>query len=222
MSVLLALVRRDLVLALRQGTGAGTALGFFLTVMVLLPLGIGPDLALLQRIAPGALWIALLLSVLLSADRIFQADYEDGSLELMTMGPAALEIVVTMKGLAHWLTTGLPLALAAPLLGFLLNLEAARILPLSLAMGLGSVALSLLASLGAAVTVGLRRGGLLVSLLVLPLYVPVVIFGVAASAPFGGALDVATPSLLVLAAIALVALVTVPFAAAAALRAYMR
>ncbi len=220
MSVLAALIRRDLLLALRQGTGAGTALGFFLTVMVLLPLGIGPDQALLQRIAPGALWIALLLSVLLSSDRIFQADFEDGSLELMTMGPAALEIVVTMKGLAHWLSTGLPLAIAAPLLGFLLNLDPAQILPLVLAMGLGSVALSLLASLGAAVTVGIRRGGLLVSLLILPLYVPVVIFGVAASSGVGG-LDIATPSLLILAAIALVALVTVPFAAAAALRAYM-
>ncbi len=220
MKVLAALVRRDLTLALRQGTGAGTALGFFLTVMVLLPLGIGPDQALLQRIAPGALWIALLLSVLLSADRIFQADFEDGSLELMTMGPAALEIVVTMKGLAHWLTTGLPLAIAAPLLGFLLNLDAALIGPLVLAMGLGSVALSLLASLGAAVTVGIRRGGLLVSLLILPLYVPVVIFGVAASGGAGG-VNIATPSLMILAAIALVALVTVPFAAAAALRAYM-
>ena len=220
MKVLAALVRRDLRLALRQGTGAGTALGFFLTVMVLLPLGIGPDQALLQRIAPGALWIALLLSVLLSADRIFQADFEDGSLELMTMGPAALEIVVTMKGLAHWLTTGLPLAIAAPLLGFLLNLDAALIGPLVLAMGLGSVALSLLASLGAAVTVGIRRGGLLVSLLILPLYVPVVIFGVAASGGAGG-VNIATPSLMILAAIALVALVTVPFAAAAALRAYM-
>jgi len=220
MKVLAALVRRDLRLALRQGTGAGTALGFFLTVMVLLPLGVGPDQALLQRIAPGALWIALLLSVLLSADRIFQADFEDGSLELMTMGPAALEIVVTMKGLAHWLTTGLPLAIAAPLLGFLLNLDAALIGPLVLAMGLGSVALSLLASLGAAVTVGIRRGGLLVSLLILPLYVPVVIFGVAASGGAGG-VNIATPSLMILAAIALVALVTVPFAAAAALRAYM-
>jgi heme exporter protein B len=220
MSVLAALVRRDLLLALRQGTGAGTALGFFLTVMVLLPLGIGPDQALLQRIAPGALWIALLLSVLLSSDRIFQADYEDGSLELMTMGPAALEIVVTMKGLAHWLATGLPLAIAAPLLGFLLNLDPGQIVPLVVAMGLGSVALSLLASLGAAVTVGIRRGGLLVSLIILPLYVPVVIFGVAASAG-AGAIDIATPSLLILAAIALVALVTVPFAAAAALRAYM-
>lgn len=220
MTVLAALVRRDLTLALRQGTGAGTALGFFLTVMVLIPLGIGPDQALLQRIAPGALWIALLLSVLLSSDRIFQADFEDGSLELMTMGPAALEIVVTMKGLAHWLTTGLPLAIAAPLLGFLLNLDAALIGPLVLAMGLGSVALSLLASLGAAVTVGIRRGGLLVSLIILPLYVPVVIFGVAASSGVGG-VNIAGPSLMILAAIALVALVTVPFAAAAALRAYM-
>ena len=220
MKALTALVRRDLLLALRQGTGAGTALGFFLTVMVLLPLGIGPDQVLLQRIAPGALWIALLLSVLLASDRIFQADYEDGSLELMTMGPAALEIVVTMKGLAHWLTTGLPLAIAAPLLGFLLNLDPGQIMPLVVAMGLGSVALSLLASLGAAVTVGIRRGGLLVSLLILPLYVPVVIFGVAASGG-AGAIDIATPSLLILAAIALVALVTVPFAAAAALRAYM-
>jgi len=220
MKVLAALVRRDLTLALRQGTGAGTALGFFLTVMVLIPLGIGPDQALLQRIAPGALWIALLLSVLLSSDRIFQADFEDGSLELMTMGPAALEIVVTMKGLAHWLTTGLPLAIAAPLLGFLLNLDAALIGPLVLAMGLGSVALSLLASLGAAVTVGIRRGGLLVSLLILPLYVPVVIFGVAASGGAGG-VNIAGPSLMILAAIALVALVTVPFAAAAALRAYL-
>jgi heme exporter protein B len=221
MKVLAALLRRDLLLALRQGTGAGTALGFFLTVMVLLPLGIGPDQALLQRIAPGALWIALLLSVLLASDRIFQADYEDGSLELMTMGPAALEVVVTVKACAHWLTTGLPLALAAPLLGFLLNLDPGRIVPLVLAMALGSVALSLLASLGAAITVGIRRGGLLVSLLVLPLYVPVVIFGVAASDAAGGAIDIATPALMILAAIALVALVTVPFAAAAALRAYM-
>jgi heme exporter protein B len=136
------------------------------------------------------------------------------------MGPAALEIVVTMKGLAHWLATGLPLAIAAPLLGFLLNLDPGQIVPLVVAMGLGSVALSLLASLGAAVTVGIRRGGLLVSLIILPLYVPVVIFGVAASAG-AGAIDIATPSLLILAAIALVALVTVPFAAAAALRAYM-
>lgn len=217
-----ALVRRDLVLALRQGGGAGTALSFLLTVVVLLPLGIGPDLALLQRIAPGALWIALLLSVLLSADRIFLADYEDGSLELLTMGPAALEMVVAAKAFAHWLTAGLPLAIAAPLLGFLLNLAPGLVLPLALAMVTGSLALSLLASLGAAATVGLRRGGLLISLLILPLYVPVMIFGVAASSGSLAGPDIAFPSFLILAAIALIALVIVPIAAAAALRAYLK
>jgi heme exporter protein B len=217
MKVLAALVRRDVLLALRQGGGAGTALGFFLTVVVLLPLGIGPDLALLQRIAPGALWIALLLSILLSAERIFQADYEDGSLELFTLGPAALEVVVATKAVAHWLTAGLPLALAAPLLGFLLNLAPGLVLPLALAMVTGSLALSMLASLGAAVTVGLRRGGLLISLIVLPLYVPVMVFGVAASSG-----DEFAPPYMILAAIVLLSIVMVPFAAAAALRAHMR
>jgi heme exporter protein B len=218
---LAALVGRVLRLALRQGGGVGNALGFFLTVVVLLPLGIGPDQALLQRIAPGALWIALLLSVLLSADRVFQADYDDGSLELITMGPLLLELVVLAKALAHWLSGALPLAIAAPALGFLLNLAPDNILPLAGSMILGSAALSLLATLGAAATVGLRRGGLLVSLLILPLYVPVLIFGVAASS---GSLGPATaaPALLILLAIALVALATTPFAASAALRAYLR
>jgi len=217
MTGLLALVRRDLRLALRQGGGVGTAFGFFLTVILLLPLGLGPDLALLERIAPGAIWLALLLSVLLSAERIFQADYEDGSLELFTLGPAALEMVVAAKAIAHWLTAGLPLALAAPLLGFLLNLAPDRMLPLALATVTGSAALSLLAALGAAVTVGLRRGGLLISLIVLPLYVPVLVFGVTASSPGETA-----PPFMILLAIVLVAIVIVPFAAAAALRAHLR
>ena len=217
MTGLLALVRRDLRLALRQGGGVGTAFSFFLTVILLLPLGLGPDLALLERIAPGAIWLALLLSVLLSAERIFQADYEDGSLELFTLGPAALEMVVAAKAIAHWLTAGLPLALAAPLLGFLLNLAPDRMLPLALATVTGSAALSLLAALGAAVTVGLRRGGLLISLIVLPLYVPVLVFGVLASSPGETA-----PPFMILLAIVLVAIVIVPFAAAAALRAHLR
>ena len=217
MTGLIALVRRDVGLALRQGGGVGTALGFFLTVLLLLPLGLGPDLALLERIAPGALWIALLLSVLLSAERIFQADYEDGSLELFTLGSAGLEMVVAAKAIAHWLTAGLPLALAAPFLGFLLNLAPDRMLPLALATVMGSAALSLLASLGAAVTVGLRRGGLLISLIVLPLYVPVLVFGVTASSPGETA-----PPFMILLAIVLVAIVVVPFAAAAALRAHLR
>lgn len=222
MSLILSLVRRDLLLAVRQGGGVGTAIGFFLTVMVLLPIGIGPDQALLQRIAPGALWIALLLSVLLSAERIFQLDYEDGSLEVMALAPVPLELMALAKAAAHWLSTSLPLAIAAPLLGFLVNLDPAQILPLTLAMGLGSIALSLLAAIGAAVTLGLRRGGLLVSLLVLPLYVPVLIFGVSASAAGNIGPDIATPSLLILTAFALAALVLAPIASAAALRAYMK
>lgn len=222
MNLILALIRRDLALSLRQGGGAGTALGFFLTVVVLLPIGLGPDQALLQRLAPGLLWIALLLSVLLSADRIFQQDYEDGSLDIMAMGPVPFELVALAKAIAHWLSTSLPLAVATPLLGFLINLEPVTILPLAIAMGLGSIALSLLVSIGAAVTVGLRRGGLLVSVLVLPLYVPVLIFGVSASQPALAGPDIATPSLLILLALALASLVLSPLAAAAALRSYLR
>lgn len=222
MKLILSLIRRDLVLSYRQGGGAGSALGFFLAVVVLLPIGIGPDQQLLARIAPGALWIALLLSVLLSAERIFQQDYEDGSLDIMTMGPVPFEMVALAKSIAHWLSTSLPLAIAAPLLGFLLNLDPGSIWPLALAMMLGSVALSLLASIGAAVTVSLRRGGLLVSILVLPLYVPVLIFGLSASQGHVNGPDIATPSLLILSAIALVSLVVSPLASAAALRSYLK
>ncbi|MGE0211046.1 MAG: heme exporter protein CcmB [Parvibaculaceae bacterium] len=216
-----ALVLRDLRLALRQGGGAGNALGFLLAVIVLVPLGIGPDQALLQRVAPGVLWIALLLSVLLSADRVFQADYEDGSLELLGMGPVLLELVVLAKAAAHWLTSGLPLAVLAPMLGFLLNLETAIVPQLLIAMLVGSIGLSLLAALGAAVTVGLRRGGLIVSLIILPLYVPLLIFGVAAGS--GSAMaGSGSSALVVLAALTIGALVVTPFAAAAALRAYLK
>lgn len=222
MNLLFALIGRDIRLSIRQGGGAGTALGFFLTVVVLLPIGLGPDQALLQRLAPGLLWIALLLSVLLSAERIFQQDYEDGSLDIMAMGPVPLELVALAKAVAHWLSTSLPLAITAPLLGFLINLDPGTILPLALAMVAGSVALSLLASIGAAVTAGLRRGGLLVSVLVLPLYVPVLIFGVSASMAPGAGPDIATPSLLILTALALASLVLAPLAAAAALRSYLK
>ena len=221
MKLLWALIRRDIVLTLRQGGGAGTAPGFFLTVVVLLPIGLGPNQALMQKLAPGALWIALLLSVLLSADRIFQQDYDDGSLDIMAMGPVPFELVALAKSVAHWLSTSLPLAIAAPLLGFLVNLEPTAILPLAIAMVVGSIALSLIASIGAAVTVGLRRGGLLVSILVLPLYVPVLIFGLSASQP-DAAPGLTTAALLFLAAIALVSLVVSPLASAAALRSYLK
>ncbi len=222
MKSFMALLKRDLVLAWRQGGGVGTAVGFFLTVVVLFPLGIGPDQTLLQRIAPGGLWIALLLSVLLSADRIYSADYEDGSLEVLAMGAMPLEIVAAAKSLAHWLTSGLPLAIMAPLLGFLLNLDSALVFPLMGAMMLGSIGLSFLASLGAAVTVGLRRGGLLVSLLVLPLYVPVMIFGISASSGGIAGPDISSAAMGILSGITLIILVVAPFGSGAALRTYMR
>jgi heme exporter protein B len=221
MSAVTAIIRRDLRTGFRQGSSLGTAVGFFLTVVVLLPVGLGPDQALLQRIAPGALWIALLMSVLLASDRIFQADYDDGSLEILTMGPLTFELVTLVKALVHWLTAGLPLAVLAPLLGFLVNISPKQIVPLFVAMIIGSLGISLLAALGAAVTAGLRRGGVLVSLIILPLYVPMLIFGVAASSSFGELGNAGGP-LLILAALSLIALVVVPIAASAALRSYMQ
>jgi heme exporter protein B len=222
MKAVSALIRRDLGVAMRQGSSLGTAIGFFLAVVMLLPIGLGPDQTLMQRIAPGALWIALLLSVLLSADRIFQDDYEDGSLELLTSGPLSFELVTLTKACVHWLTAGLPLAVIAPLLGFLVNISPEQVLPLAAAMIIGSLGISLLAALGAAVTVGLRRGGMMVSLLILPLYVPLMIFGVAASTPQNIMQGTGIASLFVLAALSLAALVVVPIAASAALRAYMQ
>jgi len=222
MTALKAVIARDLRLAMRQGGGAGTALGFFLTVLVLIPLGVGPDVALLQRIAAGTLWIALLLSVLLSADRIFEPDHDDGSLEIMVLGPVPLELIVLAKAAAHWLASALPMALAAPFLGLLLNLDPNLILPLALAMLLASLALSLLASMVAAVTVGLKRGGLLLSILTLPLYVPALIFGVAASSGAELMAGSRQGALLMLLALVLLALVVAPLAGAAALRAHLR
>jgi len=222
MNLVWALVRRDITLAVRQGGGAGVALGFFLVVVVMLPLGLGPDPSTLTRIAPGALWVALLLSVLLSTDRIFQADYEDGALEVMLLGPVPSELIVVAKTAAHWLTSGLPLALAAPLLGIFLNLPPQAFLPLVATTLIGSPALSFLGAVGAAVTVGIRRGGLLLSILVLPLYVPILIFGVsAAGAAISGPVPFGTPAL-ILAALSLASIVLCPLAAAAALRVHFR
>ena len=216
-----ALLWRDIALARKQGGGLGAALSFILAVVVMVPLAVGPDLNLLQRLAAGMMWLALLLSVLLTADRIFQQDLEDGSLDLMTMSPVPFELITLTKALAHWLTVSLPLALIAPPLGLMLNLDIKSLPILWLAMIAGSLALSLLASLGGAITAGLRRGGLLVSILILPLYIPVLIFGISATTMMMGPQS-ATPSLLVLLAITLVCLVVAPFASAAALRAYLR
>lgn len=224
MRAFFALLARDLRLATRIGGGGGMAVFFFLVVVSIVPLGIGPDINLLAMIAPGMLWVALLLSVLLTLDRLFQADFEDGSLDLLMTGDLPLEMVVMAKALGHWLTTGLPLVVAAPLLGLLLNLDLAAFAPLMLAMLIGAPALSFLGTIGAALTVGVRRGGLLASLLVMPLYIPVLIFGVgASSAAIEGLPEgAAAQSFALLGAISLVSLVIGPVAAAAGLRANLR
>jgi heme exporter protein B len=216
-----ALITRDIALARRQGGGLGAALGFILSVMVLIPLAIGPDQILLSKLAPGMMWLALLLSVLLTADRMFQQDFEDGSLDIMATGNLPFEFVTLAKALAHWITVSLPLAIITPPLGLLMSLDVSQLPVLFVSMITGSLALSLLAAIGGAVTAGLRRGGLLVSLLVLPLYVPVLIFGVAASSANMGPSS-STPALIVLCAITLMSLVISPWACAAALKAYLR
>lgn len=217
-----ALLRRDVRLATQVGGGGGMAVFFFLVVITFLPLGIGPDLRLLGQIAPGLLWVALLLSSLLTLDRLFQADFEDGSLEALSMGHLPLELTVVAKIMAHWLTTGLPLVVATPLLGLLLNLEADQFGSIILAMAIGTPALSLMGAIGAALTVSLRRGGLLASLLVMPFYIPVLIFGVAAASGAETLPGVSHQALLLLGAVTLVSLVIGPWAAAAALRANLR
>jgi heme exporter protein B len=167
------------------------------------------------------MWLTLLLSVLLTADRMFQQDYEDGSLELMMMGRLPFELVTFTKAIAHWLTVSLPLSLVAPPLGLMLSLDVDQLPMLWISMVTGSLALSMLASIGGAVTAGLRRGGLLVSLLILPLYVPVLIFGVAATTASLGP-NSSTPALIVLSALTVMSLVVAPWASAAALKAYLR
>ncbi|MFP3921642.1 MAG: heme exporter protein CcmB [Dichotomicrobium sp.] len=218
MKPFVALVSRDLRLAWREGGAIGVALGFYLIVVAILPLGLGPDLNLLSRIAPGVLWVALLLAALLSADRIFYNDYEDGALEVIALGPLPLEAVVAAKCLAHWLSVGVPLALLAPVLGLLLNLDIAGYGPLVVTMLAGTPAISFIGAIGAALMLGLRRGGLLLSLLILPLYVPVLIFGVSSlDAVLTGPGSFWTP-FTILCAISLAAIALAPFAAAAALR----
>ena len=214
-ATLTALFRREMTLALRDGSALGTALGFYLMVVSLLPLGLGPDGALLSRIAPGVLWIALLLSALLSLARLFEADHQDGSLAVLMTAPVPLELVVLVKVAVHALTTAVPLCLAAPVLGVLLNLKPEDSGTLVASMLLGAPALSAIGAAGAALTLIARKGGLLISLLVLPLYVPTLIFGVSAVDPAQAS---AVPALLMLAAISLGSVIVLPFATAAALR----
>jgi heme exporter protein B len=219
MNALSALLARDLRLAVRASGGALIGALFFLIVVVLVPFAVGPDLALLKRIGPAILWLGALLASLLTLDRLFASDYEDGSLDVIMTGRMPLELVVAAKALAHWLTTGLPLIIITPLLALLLNVGGmAATGPLMLTLLVGTPALTFIGLIGAALAVTLRRGGLLLAVLALPLTIPVLIFGVSAAnaaitgpVPFG-------PPFTILCALTLASLVTGPFAAAAALR----
>lgn len=218
MTPLVALFSRDLRIGVRVGGGAGIGVLFFLIVVVLTPFAIGPDQALLGRIGPAILWLGALLASLLTLDRLLAADHEDGSLDLILMSDSPLELAVAAKAAAHWLTTGLPLVIAAPLLGLFMNLDARAGFAVALTLLAGTPALTFIGLIGAALAVALRRGGLLLAVLVLPLTVPVLIFGVAASnAAIVGPLPFGTP-FTILCALTLVSLVTGIFAAAAALR----
>jgi heme exporter protein B len=211
-----ALLLRDIRLATRAGGSAALALAFFAAVATLVPLGIGVDLRLLARVAGGVLWVAAVLAALLSLDRLFQADFEDGSLDLIALSPLSLETISTAKIAAHWLTTGLPLTLLSPLLGLMFGLPAQAILVLTLSLLIGTPAVSGLGAIGAALTLSIRRGGLILPLLVLPLLAPAVIFGAGA---VQGMLDgLANGGLLFLAAFSVAATLLSPFAAAAAVR----
>jgi len=213
----LRLVRRDLLLAFRQGADAALVVVFFALAVLLFPFGVGPEPNILARIAAGILWVMALLAALLSLERLFLADHEDGSLDLLALAPLPLEFVVLAKVAAHWLTTGLPLMLTAPFLALLLGMDAAAIPALVPALLLGTPTLSLIGAIGAALTLGSRRGGVLLPLLILPLYVPVLVFGVAAVDAAAAGLT-PRPHLLILGGLLLGALPLAAWASAAALR----
>jgi heme exporter protein B len=216
MSAFAALLVRDVRLAFRVGGSAMLALGFFAVVATFVPFGIGSDPALLSRAAAGVLWIAAVLAGLLALDRLFQADYEDGSLDLLALSPLSLEGVAAAKIASHWLTTGLPLTVLSPVLGILLALPARGYMPLFVSLLIGTPALSAIGAIGAALTLSIRRGGLILPLLVLPLIVPVVIFG---AGSVTSAIDrLASGAIWLLAAISFAAVLLSPFVAAAAVR----
>lgn len=213
-----ALIRRDIVLSLRDGGAVGTALGFFLVVVAMMPLGLGPDLKLLSRIAAGIIWIALLLAALLAMGRMFETDYREGVLDVLAAGPVPLELVVVAKALAHWMTTALPLVAMSPLLGLLLNLPGEAYPILLATLLVGTPAVSFLGAIGAALTLQANRGGLLVALLVLPLYIPTLVYGIMAITAIVTPPGDPIGALSILGAVSLASVALGPFATAAALR----
>jgi heme exporter protein B len=221
MTAMRAILARELRLALRSGGGAGLGLAFFLIVVLLVPFGTGPDPERLRAVAPGTLWLAALLSCLLSLDRLFQTDAEDGTLDVLALSPLPLEALVALKALAHWLTTGLPLVVLAPVLAITLHLPFETFPWLCASLGIGTPGLSFLGAIGGAVTVGIRRGGLLLSVIVLPLYIPTLIFGARVVAAASEAGDPLRP-LVLLTGLTCGILALAPYAAAAALRVNLR
>jgi heme exporter protein B len=213
----LAVLRRDLRLALRQGADSLMVVAFFVITVALFPFGVGPETAVLERISAGVVWVTALLAAMLSLDRLFQTDYEDGSLDLLTLTPTPTMAIVLGKVAAHWLTTGLPLIVASPLLALLLHMQDDGYAVLLAAMALGTPTLSLIGAVGAALVLGARRGGVLLSLLVLPLYIPVLVFGVSAVEAAVMGLE-SGAQLMILGAMLLGGLVLCPWAASAALR----
>lgn len=208
---------RDIKVSWSGGSTSSMVVGFFIIVVTLFPLGVGPELNMLSRISVGVIWVAALLACLLSLDRIFQADFEDGTLDQYALSPLSMEWIVMAKALAHWVTTSLPLILITPLLGILMNMQETAYMPLIYAMLIGTPALSLIGTIGASLTVSLKRGGVLLSLLILPLYVPVLIFGVMAvdAVTIGSGVNA---TLMILGASTLFSLAITPWAAAAAIR----
>ena len=218
---MIALLQRDLILAVRAGGGFGLGMAFFLIVVILVPLGIGPDMEILSKVSVGILWVGALLACVLSLDRIFSLDYDDGTLELLLTSPIPLEAVVTVKAFSHWITTGLPLVVISPILGLILGLQVSDLKWVFISLLLGTPALSVIGAFGAALTVGIRRGGLLLSLLGLPLYVPTLIFG--ANVASKGLADISNSSaLLILTAVTPAAFSILPFASALVLRINLR
>lgn len=217
MNGFMVILKRDLHLATRQGMDNMMVVMFFVLAVVLFPFGVGPEPNILARIAAGVIWVAALLASMLSLERLFQTDFEDGSLELLSLSPIAMEVVVLAKVVAHWLTTGLPLIVAAPLLAVLLNMNIEGFPMLILALLLGTPSLSLIGAVGAALILGSRRGGVLLALLILPLYIPVLIFGVSAIDAVIGGFE-AKAQLLILGAFLMGSLALCPWAAAAGVR----
>lgn len=214
------IIRRDLLLAMRRRSDVLTTLFFFVIVVSLFPLGVGPEMKMLRLMAPGVLWVAALLASMLSLGRLFSGDYQDGTLEQMLLSPQSLSSLVLGKALAHWLVTGLPLVLMAPVLGIQYDLPADALMVLTLSLLLGTPVLSLIGAIGAALTLGLRGGGVLVSLLVLPLYIPVLIFGAGAVEANTAGLG-ASAHMSVLGAFLLVSLTLAPWATSVSLRVSM-